>query len=576
MAATGPQALGDYLLIEQVGEGGMAEVYRAQYVGKGMSISPNTEVVVKRIKPSLFKSTEFPIFREMFLNEAKLVRGLQHPNLTRTFALEEAVDATLGFKVPFIVSEYIRGQQLWQLMRIATYGFTGRPMPPRIATFVAREIARGLGHAHAHKDAKTGKPQPIIHRDVSPENVMISTEGAVKVIDFGVAKAIGGFGPQTQTGIIKGKLAYMAPEQVAQKVVPATDVFGAGIVLWEMLTGRRLFGGGNEFMVVNRVLKADIPWPSATTQGIPKELEDVLMTALTRDLAVRYTSGIAFADALTGVMNRVPALRGCTNLDLKRWSQQTQDEGKKIASGWEDDAAGASPPAGSAAESGAVGRNGTSGAAAGTDGLMELSGDDVIFAGIEGEVDPGVKAVVTQGLRALTPDMLARERARMLAQQAEAAAATGEASLPGMGGMAALPGMRSGAIRTDGGTPGAGPALAPAGAPEQAASTAEYLTPVGKQLPPAPVGSLAGLPPGAASATPAHAPQAAAPQSLASRLAERSASFLVRVAEQSSHQLPAAVQAVLADRELVKWLAAVAGLFLLLFVLLLALLISHC
>jgi serine/threonine protein kinase len=166
MAATGPQALGDYLLIEQVGEGGMAEVYRAQYVGKGMSISPNTEVVIKRIKPSLFKSTEFPIFREMFLNEAKLVRGLQHPNLTRTFALEEAVDATLGFKVPFIVSEYIRGQQLWQLMRIATYGFTGRPMPPRIATFVAREIARGLGHAHAHKDAKTGKPQPIIHRDL--------------------------------------------------------------------------------------------------------------------------------------------------------------------------------------------------------------------------------------------------------------------------------------------------------------------------------------------------------------------------------------------------------------------------
>ena len=117
---------------------------------------------------------------------------------------------------------------------------------------------------------KTGKPQPIIHRDVSPENVMISTEGAVKVIDFGVAKAIGGFGPQTQTGIIKGKLAYMAPEQVAQKVVPATDVFGAAIVLWEMLTGRRLFGGGNEFMVVNRVLKADIPRPSATTQNIPK------------------------------------------------------------------------------------------------------------------------------------------------------------------------------------------------------------------------------------------------------------------------------------------------------------------
>ncbi|HNN94275.1 MAG TPA: serine/threonine-protein kinase [Pseudomonadota bacterium] len=569
MAATGPQALGDYLLIEQVGEGGMAEVYRAQYVGKGVSLGPNTEVVVKRIKPSLFKSTEFPIFREMFLNEAKLVRGLQHPNLTRTFALEEAVDGTLGFKVPFIVSEYIRGQQLWQLMRIATYGFTGRPMPPRIATFVAREIARGLGHAHMHKDAKTGKPQPIIHRDVSPENVMISTEGAVKVIDFGVAKAIGGFGPQTQTGIIKGKLAYMAPEQVAQKVVPATDVFGAAIVLWEMLTGRRLFGGGNEFMVVNRVLKADIPRPSATTQNIPKELEDVLMTALTRDLTIRYTSGIAFADALTGVMNRVPSLRGCTNLDLKRWAQETQDEGKKIASGWEDDAGAASPPAGAAAESAGPGR-GTAGAAADADGLMELSGDDVIFSGIDGEVDPGVKAVVTQGLRALTPDMLARERARMLAQQAEAAAATGEAPLPGMGSMAALPGMKSGPVQTS-------PPAATTSVPSrgQEASTSEYLTPVGKQLPPTPM-----TPATPAATAPIPAQQHLQPPGMAARLAERSASFLARVAdhvaEHRSHQLPAALQSILADRELVKWLAAVAGLFVMLFVLLLILLISQC
>ncbi len=563
MAASGPQVLGDYLLIERVGEGGMAEVYRAQYVGKGLSLGPHSEVVVKRIKPSLFKSTEFPIFREMFLNEAKLVRGLHHPNLTRTFALDEAVDSALGFKVPFIVSEFIKGQQLWQLMRIATYGFTGRPMPPRIATFVAREIARGLGHAHAHKDAKTGKPQPIIHRDVSPENIMISEEGAVKVIDFGVAKAIGGFGPQTQTGIIKGKLAYMAPEQVAQKVVPATDVFGSAIVLWEMLTGRRLFGGGNEFMVVNRVLKADIPRPSATTAGIPKELEDVLMTALTRDLSVRYTSGIAFADALTGVMNRVPALRGCTNLDLKRWSQDTLAEGKKIASGWEEEPGGQnSPPAGAAAESGVAAQPGS---AAGKDGLMELDANDVIFAGIEGEVDPGVKAVVTQGLKALTPDMLARERARMLEQQA-AAAGSGEAgvpALPGMGSMSSLPGMKSGAIRTDGsalsssannlppvGAAGSSPAQA------SAASTAEYLTPVGKQLPP-------------------H-PQPAEPANLASRLAERSASFLARVAEHSGHQLPAALQAILADRQLVTWLAAVVGLVFLFLLLLVVLLLSQC
>ncbi|MBL9009334.1 MAG: serine/threonine protein kinase [Myxococcales bacterium] len=553
MGGLGPQVLGEYLLIERVGEGGMAEVYRAQYTGKGLSLGPHSEVVVKRIKPSLFKSSEFPIFREMFLNEAKLVRGLHHPNLTRTFALEEAIDATLGVKVPFIVSEYIKGQQLWQLMRIATYGFTGRPMPPRIACFVAREISRGLGHAHAHKDPKTGKAQPIIHRDVSPENVMISEDGAVKVIDFGVAKAIGGFGPQTQTGIIKGKLAYMAPEQVAQKVVPATDVFGAAIVLWEMLTGRRLFGGGNEFMVVNRVLKADIPRPSASTQGIPKELEDVLMTALTRDLSIRYASGIAFADALTGIMNRVPALRGCTNLDLKRWSQDTQAEGKKIASGWEDDAGGnASPPAGAAAESGVSGP-------AGADGLTELSGDDVIFAGIDGEVDPGVKAVVTQGLKALTPDMLAKERARMLEQQAgQATSDTARPALPGMAGLSPLPGMRSGPNRIDANTaPPAATLQSSSRKDPQAdaelaqASTSEYLTPVGKSLPPPPAQS-----------------------NLASRLAERSASFLARVAEHSGQQLPAALQTVLADRQLVTWLATVAALLFLLLILLLITLLS--
>ena len=201
---------------------------------------------------------------------------------------------------------------------------------------------------------------------------------------------------------------------------------------------------------------------------------------------------------------------------------------------------------------------------------MELSGDDVIFSGIDGEVDPGVKAVVTQGLRALTPDMLARERARMLAQQAEAAAATGEAPLPGMGSMAALPGMKSGPVQTS-------PPAATTSVPSrgQEASTSEYLTPVGKQLPPTPM-----TPATPAATAPIPAQQHLQPPGMAARLAERSASFLARVAdhvaEHRSHQLPAALQSILADRELVKWLAAVAGLFVMLFVLLLILLISQC
>jgi len=377
----------------------MAEVYRAQYMGHAHSVGPQNEVVVKRIKPSLFKAAEFPIFREMFLNEAKLVRSLQHPNLARMHMLNEAVDKAMGVKVPFIVGEYIKGQQLWELMRIATRGFTGRGVPPAIAAYIVREMARGLGHAHAHKDATTGKAQPIIHRDISPENIMVSTDGHIKVIDFGVAKAIGGFGPQTQTGIIKGKLAYMAPEQVAQKVVPATDVFGAGIVLWEMLTGRRLFGASNDYIVINKVLKAEIPPPSVTTRGIPKELEEVLMTALARDLSIRYVSGNAFADALTDLMSRVTFLRGISSNSVKRWAEQTQAEGAKIASGWAEEASDEDMR--SSAE--------VAISEAAIEAEIELTGDDLMQS-LDGQLDPGIKAVVNEGRRNLKPELLNRKQ----------------------------------------------------------------------------------------------------------------------------------------------------------------------
>lgn len=432
MATSGPQTLGDYLLVEQIGEGGMAEVYRAQNLGGNSSIAGNEEVVVKRIKPSLFRSVEFPIFREMFLNEAKLVRGLQHANLARVFSLNEALDKNLGVRVPFIVGEFIKGQQLWNLMRIGTLGFTGKPISPRIAAFLVREIARGLGHAHDYKDPQTKRPLPIIHRDVSPENVMISEDGAVKVIDFGVAKAIGGFGPQTQTGIIKGKLAYMAPEQVAQKVLPATDVFGAGIVLWELLTGRRLFGGGNELLVVNRVLKAEITRPSQTIKDIPAELEQVLMTALSRDLNVRYPHGNAFADALTQAMTRVGSLRGTTNLDVKRWAKSTLADGARISSGWDDDPAQAR---GRSSDNEPV-----PGSASASEEGVELSGDDLVFAALDGPLDPAVREAVTQGMRTLTPAMLMEERARMNRR-------------PSGGELPLLPGMRNASPQSTLGSP---------------------------------------------------------------------------------------------------------------------------
>lgn len=384
----------------------MAEVYRAQYRGKA-GAGPNTpdgEVVLKRIRPALFNQPEFPIFREMFLNEAKLVHGLHHPNLARMHTLGEGLDKSLGVKVPFIVGEYIRGLQLWKLLRIATSAFTGRGVMPAIAAYIIRETARGLGHAHAYKDPKSGRSQPIIHRDVAPDNIMISTDGKVKVIDFGVAKAIGGFGPQTKTGIIKGKLAYMAPEQVAQKVVPATDVFGAAIILHEMLTGRRLFGGANDFVVVSRVLKAEIPPPSKFLLGIPPELEEVLMKALSRDVKKRYPDGNAFADALTEVMQRVPQLRGVNEEKVKAWSEELQVEAAFRANPEPVNVSAEHEPLEPEQPEDHV--NSVS------SGEIELSGEDVVFAGIA-DVDPAVRNAVTQGLRALTPDMLHHPNAEM-------------------------------------------------------------------------------------------------------------------------------------------------------------------
>lgn len=393
MSGEGLPRLGDYLLLKRIGEGGMAEVFLAQYSGEEHSVGPQSAVVVKRIKPELFSKPEYPVFREMFFNEAKLVRELSHPNLARMYALHEAKDSQLGHKVPFIVGEYVQGTQLWELMRIATLGFTGRPVPPAIAAFVVREMARGLGHAHLHKDSRTGKPQPIIHRDISPENVMVSSEGQVKVIDFGVAKALGGFGPQTRTGIIKGKLAYMAPEQVAQRVLPATDVFGAGIVLHEMLCGRRLFGGANDFIVVTRVLKSDIPRPSQHAHGVPPELEEVVMRALSRDLRVRYPDANAFADALTQVLDKVPALRGTTSATIKKWSRDTLAEGARIASQWQEEA-----------DAEAHARE--SGDAHGS--MEELSGADLEILG-DNQLDAGVRAAATMGLKILRPDMVPKE-----------------------------------------------------------------------------------------------------------------------------------------------------------------------
>ena len=225
------ERLGRYQIIRPLASGGMGDIFLAEHTGlSGFA----KRVVVKQIRPELVRE---PGYLELFLNEARVGSFLNHPNIVHIFDVGHEGDRL------WLVMEYVDGVDLKRLLRRAH--LAAQPIKPTVLAAVIVEVLSALEEAHAGGPLRK---EPIIHRDISPENVMVSAEGSIKVIDFGVAKALGGFGPQTRTGIIKGKLAYMAPEQVAQKVVPATDVFGVGIVLHEMLTGRRLFGGSNDFI----------------------------------------------------------------------------------------------------------------------------------------------------------------------------------------------------------------------------------------------------------------------------------------------------------------------------------------
>lgn len=276
MAATfNPERFGPYLLLSHLGRGGMADVYKARSEGvAGFS----RHVVVKRI---LKVHTEEPHFVEMFINEAKIAARLSHPNIVQVYDLGE-VEGEL-----FMAMEYVRGQDLLRVMRAAAA--RGEPVPPpAIGAYIVREIARALSAAHEHID-EHGAPRPIIHRDVSPQNVMIGYDGQVKLVDFGIAKAVTAFQEVTHTGSLKGKFGYMAPEQIDTGVCTAqTDLFSAGVVLHEVLTGRRLFKGQTDYDTMTRVKTGPLLPPSSLAPQIDPTLDRIVMTALDRDPARRY------------------------------------------------------------------------------------------------------------------------------------------------------------------------------------------------------------------------------------------------------------------------------------------------
>ncbi len=273
----GPDRFGQYELLERVASGGMAELFRARRTGvEGFQ----KIVAIKKILPHIADNDEFIT---MFADEAKLAAQLNHPNIVHIYDLGK-IEAG-GY---FIAMEYVDGLDLRTILRSAREADLAMPVP--LAVYVASKVASALDFAHRRKDAR-GEDLNIVHRDVSPQNILISHEGEIKLCDFGIAKADRKVS-KTESGSLKGKLQYMSPEQAWGKSIDLrSDLFSLGCVLHEMLTGERLFRGDSDLTVLELVRKAEIVPPSQLNPDVPAALDSVVMKALARDPEERYATG---------------------------------------------------------------------------------------------------------------------------------------------------------------------------------------------------------------------------------------------------------------------------------------------
>ncbi len=283
--------LGPYQLIERLGEGGMAEVYRARRPGYG---GFERDFVLKLLHERLNPD---PSFRKMLLEEAKLTASLRHPNIVPV--LDTGYDTAND--VLYVVLDYVDGKDMHASLAQAVR--QGREFPISMALYIAREAAAGLHYAHTRND-EHGQPLQLVHRDVSLHNILVSYEGDVRLIDFGVAKIDSEIREKTRAGIIKGKFGYMSPEQAWDKTLDArSDVFSLGICLYEMLTGRSLYGQSSDMIaMLRKVREADIAPPSTFRPEISKRLDNVIMKALAPDPARRYRSAREFQLALSAII----------------------------------------------------------------------------------------------------------------------------------------------------------------------------------------------------------------------------------------------------------------------------------
>lgn len=282
-----PILFGNYCLLERVSIGGMAEVFRAKPLN---APDGRRYLALKRILPHLAEDDEFI---KMFIDEARLTVQLRHPNIVQIYELGQFHSSY------YILMEFIAGHDLLALQKM--YRRERTVMDVAQACFIVSQIARGMDYAHRRHD-ENGQPLGIIHRDISPQNVLVSYDGEVKVIDFGIAKAAVQ-STHTQVGVLKGKFGYMSPEQVRGLVIDQrSDVFAMGTLFWELLTNRRLFRGENEFDTLQMIRDPKVEPPSTLNELIPPEVDAIVMRSLAGDRDQRYGWASELADALDGYL----------------------------------------------------------------------------------------------------------------------------------------------------------------------------------------------------------------------------------------------------------------------------------
>jgi eukaryotic-like serine/threonine-protein kinase len=278
------EKVGPYRLIRRIAQGGMAELYLAEYIrGDGFKRT----VAIKKILPHLVENQDFV---DMFIREARLAANLQHPNIVQIYDLIKLHNSS------FISMEYVDGKNLAQIMAHEKKG-----LPLGLAIFLIQKISLGLYYSHTRTNEDTGDPLNIIHRDISPQNMLISFKGEVKISDFGISKARSE--PSfTQAGVIKGKLAYLSPEQALGKEIDhQADLYALGIIFYEILTGSRLYKFNNELEALSTLPKMVIRPVVEVRTDVPPALNDIVMKCLEKEKFLRYASAREIYDDLAEV-----------------------------------------------------------------------------------------------------------------------------------------------------------------------------------------------------------------------------------------------------------------------------------